>query len=83
MASRTVLRYCSGTLLSIQKVMGLMGSEASALGSFLSKRQRVTKRWRGVWALSSVKSSKVVVKWPRRASARRVAMGFSGSGASE
>ena len=41
-ADRTVSRYGSGTLRSIQKVMGLTGSDNSAAGSFFSKRQRFT-----------------------------------------
>ena len=83
MAARTVSRYCSGTLRSIQKVTGLTGSETSAAASFFSSRQRVTMRWRGVCAVSSLKFSTVVVKWPMRASARRAAMGVAGNGDSE
>jgi hypothetical protein len=42
--------------------MGLTGSDKAACGSFFSRRQRFTKRWRGVRALSVLKSLTPVVK---------------------
>ena len=55
-------RYFSGIVLSSQKVIGLTGSDSAAAGSFFSRRQRLTKRWRGERARSSVKSVMLVVK---------------------
>ena len=55
-------RYFSGMLRSSQKVIGLTGSDSAAAGSFFSRRQRLTKRWRGVRDRSSVKSITALVK---------------------
>ena len=54
MASATTPRYFSGTLRSIQKVIGFTGSDNSACGSFFSRRQRSTMRTRGERATSSL-----------------------------
>jgi len=35
-------RYLNGTVRSIQKTIGLTGSESAASGSFFSRRQRLT-----------------------------------------
>jgi hypothetical protein len=48
---------------------GLDRLDISAAGSFFSSRQRLTWRWRGVRARSSLKSSTVVVNRPTRGSA--------------
>ncbi|MCU0773310.1 MAG: hypothetical protein MUC74_02055 [Ideonella sp.] len=58
----TLARYFSGTVRSIQKVIGVTGSETSAVGSFFSRRQRWMWRTRGLRARSSVKSSTLAVK---------------------
>ncbi len=76
-------RYFSGTLRSIQKVIGLTGSDSAAAGSFFSSRQRVMWRWRGVRARSSLKSSTVLVNRPTRGSALRGVIIVAGIGASE
>ena len=55
-------RYFSGMVRSSQYVIGFTGSDSSAAGSFFSRRQRFTKRWRGVRARSSVKSMTALVK---------------------
>ncbi|MEI2678424.1 MAG: hypothetical protein V9G29_11545 [Burkholderiaceae bacterium] len=49
----------SGIVRSSQKVIGLTGSDSAAAGSFFSSRQRLTKRWRGERARSSLKSDTV------------------------
>ena len=55
-------RYFSGIVRSSQKVIGLTGSDIAAAGSFFSRRQRLTKRWRGVRERSSLKSMIALVK---------------------
>ncbi len=42
MPSATVSRYATGTLRSIQKTIGCFGSDIAAVGSFFSRRQRLT-----------------------------------------
>ena len=55
-------RYLNGTVRSIQKTIGLTGSESAASGSFFSRRQRLTKRWRGVRCRSLLKSKRPLSK---------------------
>jgi hypothetical protein len=78
MPSRTVERYFSGTVRSIQNTIGSFGSDNAASGSFFSSRQRATMCVFAVYLVSVEKSHTSVPKCPTRGSARREGIG-SGS----